>query len=112
MSAEEMDHGSEAAVGFLIACGESTKGLEFAEEILDQMTPLVDLEVAWDAAGPIELRRDDGLSTAFIQFRAQPVAVERLVTEKSRKVDAVDQGRDTHAVMTLAGQEDEADEVS
>ena len=40
-----MDHGLKAGVGFAGSHGDAFKLLEFAEEILDQMTPLIDLGI-------------------------------------------------------------------
>jgi hypothetical protein len=40
-----VDHGGEALVGFVAAPGDSFEFLEFAEEILDEVSPLVDFEI-------------------------------------------------------------------
>ena len=40
-----MDDGGEALVGFVGAHGDALELLEFAEEVLDQVTPFVDLGV-------------------------------------------------------------------
>lgn len=44
--------------------------------------------------------------------RAQPVVVERLVADQGLKIEAGDQGLDADAVVTLAGQQDEANEIA
>jgi hypothetical protein len=40
-----MDHGCEAVIGFLCGQSDALELLELAEEILDQVTPFVDLGV-------------------------------------------------------------------
>jgi len=109
---DEVDGGGEAGIGFVVACSDAAEGLEIAEEVFDEMTPLVDFEVARDAAGAIGLGRDDGHSAPFIQFGTDPVDVEGLVGEKGVEFDAGDQRRDADAVVALAGQEDEAGQVA
>ena len=61
-----MDHGCEAFVRFVIARGDSAEFLDFAEEILDQMSPLVHLEVAGNADRPVGLGRDHGHRAAVV----------------------------------------------
>ena len=74
--------------------------------------PLVHLGVVWDRRFAISLGRDDGNDAAFFERRAQGVVVERLVGEESAKIDAGDQRLDADAVVTLAGQQDEARQVA
>ena len=38
---DEVDHGCEASVGPLVACGDAAKCLDGAEEVLDEMAPFV-----------------------------------------------------------------------
>ena len=64
----------------------------------------------WRASGG--RGRDDGDSAAIFERCAQGVVVERLVGEQSAKVDVGDQRLDADAVMTLAGQEDEAGKIA
>jgi hypothetical protein len=42
-----MDVGSEARIGFVCAHGDAFEFLELAEEIFDQVSPLVDFRVGW-----------------------------------------------------------------
>jgi hypothetical protein len=60
----------------------------------------------------IRLGGDDRCCAAFVQVGAQPVIVEGLVADQGRKIETADQGFDTDAVMTLAGQKDEANEIA
>jgi len=50
-----MDGGGEADVGFVIAGGDATELLETAEEVLDQVAPAIDREVAGDRADAVGL---------------------------------------------------------
>ena len=49
---------------------------------------------------------------AIIQIGAQPVVIEGLVADQRLKIEAGDQRFDTDAVMPLAGQKDEANEIA
>lgn len=53
----------------------------------------------------------DGCS-ARIHLFGDPIAVEGLVGEQRVKRQAMDQGRDAHGVVAIAGQQDEPNEVS
>lgn len=49
----EVDDGVEACVGFVCTHGDALELLEFAEEVLDQMTPFVHLGVERLTAGAL-----------------------------------------------------------
>ena len=68
-----MDHGLEALVGFVGAHGDTLELLEFAEKILDQMTPFVAFEVDRDGVEPVSALRDDDACTVLVQFGDDPV---------------------------------------
>jgi len=61
---------------------------------------------------PIDLGRNGGRRSAFVQFGVEPVAVERLVADQSFEIDAGDQGIDGDAVMALAWQKHEVNEIA
>jgi hypothetical protein len=65
-----MDHRREARVGFVVTGGDAAEFLEFAEEVLDQMTPLVHLEVAGDCGDPVGFGRDHRHRAAVVQIGA------------------------------------------
>src|SRR3954469_1689244 len=77
-----MDHGGIAGIGLVVARGDTPKGFEAAEEVFDQMTPLVHLEVARNVLGTISLWRNDGKSTTLIQVSAERITIERFVGEQ------------------------------
>jgi len=68
-----MDHGFVAFVGFFVACGEATELFKIAEEVFDEMTPFVHVEIAGNLAGTVGLRRDDGAGAPLIELGAQPI---------------------------------------
>lgn len=49
----EIDHGSVALIGFLVAGGDAPECFEAAEEILDEVSPTVGVEVAVDFSLPV-----------------------------------------------------------
>ena len=107
-----MDHRRKARVGFVAAHGDSLELLQFAEEVLDEMPPLVGIEVngEWsDALGPL---RDHDLCSAFAQFRDDPVGVKRFVGDQSVELDALDQRRNADCVVSLTRQQDEPNEIA
>jgi hypothetical protein len=63
----EVDHGFEAAVCLVGSHCYAFKFLQLAEEILDQMTPSVDVLVDIDRLGAPLMLRDDDLRPAFVQ---------------------------------------------
>ena len=89
-----VDHGREAGVGFAGAQGDPLEVLEFAEEVLDQVAPPV--EVGVDRAGlcPPRVLGDHHLRTALIQFGDDPIDVEGLVGDQAAEGDALDERRD------------------
>src|SRR3954469_524407 len=99
-----MDHGGIAGIGLVVARGDSAKAFEAAEEVFDQMTPLIHLEVARNVLGTISLWRDDGKSTTLIQVSADRITIECFAGEQGGEVDVLEQGVDTGAVVPLAAQ--------
>ena len=76
------------------------------------MPPLVHLVVVVDRLLAIALRRYDRCRTTFAQIHPQLVAVEGLVAEEGADRQALDQRRNTLAVVPLARQQDEVDQVA
>src|SRR5512143_50506 len=107
-----MDHGGEALVGFVVARGDAAELLDLAEEILDQMAPLVHLEVAGNASSPIDLWRYHGHRASVVQIGADHVAVEGLVRQQGGEVEILQKRSNTNAVVPLSRQQDEAHEMA
>ena len=76
------------------------------------MSPLIHLGVVRDRRFAIGFGRNDRDGAAFLQLLTQGVVVERLVGEEGVKIDAGDQRLNADAVVTLAGQQDEAREIA
>jgi hypothetical protein len=107
-----MYHGGKARIGLVVARSDSPKPFEAAEEVLDQMAPLIHLEVARNVLGTISLWRDDGKSPTLIQFSADRITIEGFVGEQGCEVDVSEQGIDTDTVVPLAGQQHEPHQVA
>jgi hypothetical protein len=63
-----MDHGCEARVRFVAPHSQSFELLEFTEEILDKMPPLVDVEFNGKRRFAVRHLRDDDLCSTFVQL--------------------------------------------
>ena len=102
----------EARVGFVVTGGDAAELLELAEEVFDQMAPLVHLEIAGDRGDPVGIGRDHGGRTPIVQIGADRVAVEGFVRQKSAKIEVRQKRGDTGAVVSLARQQDEPHEIA
>lgn len=107
-----MDHGFEALVCLVVARGDAAEFLDLAEEIFDQMSPLVHLEVAGNADRPVGLGRDHGHRAPVVQIGADHVAVEGLVRQQGGEVEILEKRGNTNAVVSLSRQQDEAREIA
>jgi len=76
------------------------------------MSPFVHLLIIGELLFTVASGRDDGACPAFVQFRPQPIGVEGLVAQQGFELKVPDQRLDANHVMTLTGQEYEADQVS
>src|SRR4051812_31589138 len=95
-----MYHRREARVGFVVTGGDAAELLDLAEEVFDQMAPLVHLEVARDGGDPVGLGRDHGGRASVVQVGADRVAVESLVRQKSAEIEVRQKRGDTGAVVS------------
>src|SRR6266481_2787264 len=107
-----MDVCSEALVGFVCADGDALEFLELAEEILNQVAPLVDLSVDRQRRGAPWMLRDDNLGAALVEAGNDGIAVEGFVGDEALKGETVDERSNPHRIETMAGQENEADEIA
>ena len=105
-------HRGEAGVGFFVAGGDAAKRLYPAKEILDQMAPFIFLSVVAVGAFGSLSRRDDRLGAVMREELSHLVGVESFVAEKRAASDAVHELVDEIDVVTLAGNQDEGDEIS
>jgi len=107
-----MDHGGEAVIGFVAAQGYSLKVLEFAEEILDQMPPFVDLFVNLKGFCASRMLRNDDFGAALIEVFDDPVRIEGLIGNEPLEFEAFDQRRNANRVVTMPRQQLEAHEIA
>ena len=107
-----MDDRRKARVCFVIAGGDAAELVDLTEEVLDQMTPLVHLEVTGDCADPVGFWRDHGNRSPIGQVGADDVAVESLVGKKGAEIEIRQKRSNARSVVLLTGQQDEPHEVA
>jgi hypothetical protein len=108
----EVDHSSEAGIGLFVAGGDASKRLDGAEEVLDEMAPLVFFRVMRGvSSGPLA-QWNDSLGAVRSQPLAQPVSIERLVADDGKACDAVHESIEACDVVTLARQQQEAHRIA
>ena len=107
-----VDEGAVAVIGFVGAEGDPLELFEFTEEVFDEVSPFVHHIV--DLAGLQALwpLGDDDLRTASVEVFDDPVAVEGLVGDQGVEIDTGDQRRDANGVVTVTGQEFEAEQIA
>lgn len=76
----QVDHCPEALIGLFVAGGDTPECLEFAEEVFDEVAPTVRMKVAVDLLCPVRFGRYHSDRAPVVEFRAQPVRIERFVT--------------------------------
>ena len=89
-----MDDGCEALIGFVCPHRDAFEFLELAEEILDQVLPLLEFGVQPQRQRPPWVLRDHDLCAALVELGNDGIAVEGLVGDQSAEDDSVDQRSD------------------
>src|SRR5258705_5159044 len=107
-----MDICGETLIGFVCAHGDAFEFLELAEEVFDQVAPLVDFRVDRQRRSAPWMLRDDDLGAALVEVGDDGVAVEGLVGDEALKGETVDERSNPHRIEAMAGQENEADEIA
>lgn len=108
----EMDHGSEGVIGFVASGGDPFEFLEFAEEVLDQMTPAVKIRVQRERLKTLRALGDHDAGAAIVQLLDDPVRVECRVGDKPVEIDSLDQRGDADGVVTVGRQKFETNKVA
>lgn len=108
----EVDHGSIALIGFLVPSSDPAKCFEAAEEVFHEMPPAISMEVTVDFLLSVRFGRDHRDGASFVQFRTQPVGIERLVAEEHAEFHVRDQRFHPDEIVALTGQQNEARQVS
>ena len=99
-------------VGFVASHDDAFELFEFAEEVLDEVSPLVDFEVDGKGLASSRVLGDDHFRPALVEVGNDPVGVKGLVGDEPAKLDPFDQWRDADCVEALPRQQNEADQVS
>src|SRR5882757_5893454 len=107
-----MDDCGEALIGFVGAHGDALELLELAEEVLDQVPPLVEFSVERQRHRAPRMLRDDDLGAALVQLGDDGIAVEGLVGDQSAKGETVDERRDADRIEAVSGQANKANEIA
>lgn len=106
----KMDHRCETCICFVAAQGDAFELFEFAEKILDEMPPFVNLPVDRERLASAWMLRDDDFRATLVQIGDD--RIERLVRDQAAKCDAFDERRDANRVEALAGHQDKPRQVS
>ena len=107
----EVDHGLETGVCLVGSHCDAFEFLQLAEEILDEVTPFVDVLVDIERLGAPLMLRDDDLRLAFVQVFDDPVGIKSLVGDQGAEFDILDQGREADGVEAVAGQKDKPHQI-
>jgi len=110
-SGGKVDHRLEAAVCLVASHCYAFEFLQLAEEVLDQVTPFVNVLIDIERLGAPGMLRDDDLRLAFIQVFDDPVGIKGLVGDQAAEFDVLNQGRDTDGIKAMAGKQDEPHQV-
>jgi hypothetical protein len=108
----EIDVGRKALIGFVGAHGDALEVLELADEVLDQVAPLIHLLINGERLRSARVLGDHRLGPSLVERGEHPVAVEGFVPDQRVEGDALDKWRDAHGVVTLTGQQDETHQVA
>ena len=107
----EVDHRLEASVCLVASHCDAFEFLQFAEEILDQVAPFVNVPVDVERLGAPGMLRDDDLRLAFVHVFDDPVGIKSLVSDQAAEFDVLDQGRDADGIKAMAGEQDEPHQI-
>ena len=98
-------------VGFVAAHGDALEFLELAEEVLDEMAPLVDVVVDRERICALRMLGDDEPAPRSLRS-AMMELLSKALSAISAKVDPLDQRLHAHRVVAMAGQQFEAHEIA
>jgi hypothetical protein len=99
-------------VGFAGSHGDALELFEIAEEVFDQVPPLVHFQVDVERTDPLRSLRNHDFGPPLIQFLDDPVGIEGLVTKESIELDPVDQRCHADGVVAVSRQQHEAHEIA
>ena len=80
---------------FVGAHGDAFELLQFAEEVLDEMTPLVEIAIERQWFGAPRMLGNDDPGAARVEIGDDGIAIERLVGDQPPEIDPGEQWLDT-----------------
>lgn len=92
----------EALIGFASAHGDALELFEFTKEVLDEVPPLIHLQIDVDGADPLRHLRDHDLGSALIEFFDDPVGIICLIAKQSVELDAFDERGEADGVIAIS----------
>jgi hypothetical protein len=107
----EVDDRFETAVSLVASHCYAFEFFQFAEEVLDQVAPFVNVHVDIERLGTPGMLRDYNFRLAFVHVFDDPVGIKGIVGDQATKFDVFDQGRDADGVKTMAGKQDEPHQI-
>jgi hypothetical protein len=109
---DEVDHRGEAGIGLFIARGDASKRLDGAEEVFDEVAPLVLFRVMRGMSSGSLAQWNDSLDASARQALAQPAGIEGLVADKGQAGDAGHENVKAGDVVPLTRQQHEAHQIA
>ena len=110
-SGGEVYHCLEAAVCLVASHCYAFEFLQFAEEVLDQVAPFVNVRVDVERLGAPGMLRDYDLRLAFVHVFDDPVGIKSLVSDQAAEFDVLDQRRNADGVKAMAGEQNEPHQI-
>jgi hypothetical protein len=107
-----MDHSREAFVCLVGSHGDTLEFLQFAEKVLDQVAPFIEVSVERRRRSAPRMRRDNDLSATLVEIGDDVIGVKGFVGDQSAEVEAVDERGDTDRIETMTWQENKAHQIA
>lgn len=108
----EKDHCREAFVGFVGTQGDALELLELAKEVLDEVSPRVELAVEWQGPCTPWVLGDDDLGATFVDIGNDGIAVEGLVGDQPAEIYALQKWLDADRVEAVPRHQMEAHKIA
>jgi hypothetical protein len=111
-SGSQLHSGNKISGEFVVACGDSSKVLEFIEEALDEVAFAVEREIANPVGFAVRFWRDDRSDFALGQGGDKRIGVEGLVGDQGVGIGGFNQIRGARQIMGLTWGEDQVDRIA
>jgi len=107
-----MDPGEKVSSEFVVACGDSSKVLEFIEEALDEVAFTVEREITIPLDAAASYRRDNRSNSPSGQGIDEPISVEGFVADQGVGIDGFDQRLRADQIVRLTWREHQLDGIA